>query len=188
MTLSSTLVDRIQAKSGVNVMTASDQELTLFLEQIQATTGHTIGLTTFKRMIGKISDHDHQPRQSTLNTFARYMGMDDWETLMLSVQQSDSSFETVEGEVRACDLPVGSTVDLNYYPDRELQFIKVSADEFEVSRSVNSKLQAGDRCRVTAFVLRFPLIIADVIRDGHSLGSYSAARSGGIRELSVHPA
>lgn len=185
MTISSIIVDRIQTKAGINILTANDQELALLLEQIQATTGYSIGMTTFKRMIGKIADHQHQPRRGTLDAFARYLGMTSWEELLRSAQQGDSSFDAVEGEVRACSLPLGSKVALTYLPDRQLQFIKVTDDEFEVIESINSKLQSGDRCRITSFVLRYPLIIAEVIRDGHSLGSYSAARSGGIKQLSV---
>ena len=179
------ILDRLQAQSGLNLMTANDQELSAFLDQVLTTTGYPIGLTTFKRMIGKIADHAHQPRHSMLDAFARYLGMASWDELLLSVQRGDSSFEPVEGEVRSADLPVGGRVELSYLPDRQLQFQKVAADEYEVILSVNSKLCVGDRCRITSFVLRYPLIIADVVRHGQSLGSYSAARSGGIKQLAV---
>ena len=179
------VIERLQDRSGINFMTASDRELNKFLDNIHLATGYPIGLNTFKRMIGKISDHDHQPRQSTLNVFARYLGMSDWDELMRSATQGDSSFDTVEGEVRACDLTLGSRVELTYLPDRLLQLVKVADDMFEVSKSVNSKLMPGDCCRLASFVRNYPLIVAEVVRNGESLGSYTAARSGGIKQLSV---
>lgn len=52
---------------------------------------------------------------------------------------------------------------------------------FLVQMSENSKLLAGDELAVTHIVQGYPLLVTEVIRDGKSLGSFTAGKAQGIR-------
>jgi hypothetical protein len=49
----------------------------------------------------------------------------------------------------------------------------------------NYKLQKGDVCTISSFIVRYPLIIRNVVRRNTALGSYSAARAGGIITVKI---
>lgn len=187
MIIPQTIVDRLQRRSGVAITHATDRELSGLLDAMYAETGVRIGLNTLKRMLGKISDQERETRNSTLDVIARYLGEATWENLLLSVSNGDSSFANVPGEVRTADLKTGDVVEMSYMPDRKLQFEKTDDEDiFRVKSSLNSKLQEGDLCKICSFVIRYPLIVHEVIRNGESLGSYTAAHSGGIITLKVN--
>ena len=52
--------------------------------------------------------------------------------------------------------------------------------EFTVDKSVNSKLQAGDRLFISHLVNGQELIVKQVIRGDTPLGAFRAAKDGGL--------
>jgi hypothetical protein len=51
---------------------------------------------------------------------------------------------------------------------------------FRITHSENSKLFAGDEIRLTHIVQGYPLLVSEVVREGRSLGSFTAGKAQGI--------
>ena len=67
---------QLKQKSGVDFQDPSDAaQLALDIETV---TGEHVGVNTMKRLLGMIDD-EREPRVSTLNIVARYLGFADWE-------------------------------------------------------------------------------------------------------------
>ena len=158
--------------------TSSDCEFLVL--DIESKTGEHIGLNTMKRLLGFIDD-EREPRQTTLDVIASYLGYDSWETLKVFDDRSNSSFETSGNEVRTTDLHAGQRIEVKYLPDRRYVLQYMGDRHFLVQTSENSKLQVGDTLTVTHFVEGYPLLIESVDRDGQSLGAFTAGKVQGIR-------
>lgn len=76
---------------------------------VESVTGEHIGVNTLKRLLGFIDD-EREPRISTLDVIARYLGFENWEMLKIFDDRSNSSFESSAKEVRVTDLSVGQCV------------------------------------------------------------------------------
>ena len=59
--------------------------------------------------------------------------------------------------------------------------VYLGANRFRVQESINSKLRAGDELTATHIVQGYPLLVSDVLREGQSLGSFTAGKAQGIR-------
>ena len=84
---------------------------------IESVTGEHIGVNTLKRLLGFIDD-EREPRTSTLDVIARYLGFDNWDLLSIYDNQSNSSFESSSEEIRVSELSEGQSVQISYLPDR----------------------------------------------------------------------
>ena len=146
---------------------------------IETVTGEHIGVNTMKRLLGFISD-ERQPRLSTLDVIARYLGYDCWETLQALDDKSNSAFESDANEVRSCELCAGQRVAISYLPDRRLLLEYTGNGAYRVMESENSKLMAGDELWLTHLVKGYPLLVSRVIRQGHDLGAFTAGKTQGI--------
>ena len=146
---------------------------------IESATGEHIGVNTMKRLLGFISD-ERQPRLSTLDVIARYLGYDCWETLQALDDKSNSAFESDANEVRSCELCAGQRVAISYLPDRRLLLEYTGNGAYRVMESENSKLMAGDELWLTHLVKGYPLLVSRVIRQGHDLGAFTAGKTQGI--------
>ena len=147
---------------------------------IESVTGEHIGVNTLKRLLGFIND-ERDPRISTLDVIARYLGFDNWDVLSIYDNKSNSSFESSSEEIRVSELSEGQSVQISYLPDRRLVMVYQGNGRFLVQMSENSKLLAGDELAVTHIVQGYPLLVTEVIRDGKSLGSFTAGKAQGIR-------
>ena len=114
-----------------------------------------------------------------------YLGSPNWPALLLSLSNGSSSFTHVDGELRSSDLEVGQVVEISYLPNRKIRFAYLGDEKFEIVAKENSKLQKGDVCTISSFIVRYPLIIRNVVRRNTALGSYSAARAGGITTVKI---
>ena len=147
---------------------------------IESVTGEHIGVNTLKRLLGFIDD-EREPRTSTLDVIARYLGFDNWDVLSIYDNQSNSSFESSSEEIRVSELSEGQCVQISYLPDRRLVMAYQGNGRFLVQMSENSKLLAGDELTITHIVQGYPLLVTEVIREGKSLGSFTAGKAQGIR-------
>lgn len=147
---------------------------------IESVTGEHIGVNTLKRLLSFIDD-EREPRTSTLDIIARYLGFDNWEVLSVYDDKSNSSFESSSEEIRINNLVEGQCVQISYLPDRRLVMTYQGNERFLVQISENSKLLAGDELTLTHIVQGYPLLVTEVIRDGKSLGSFTAGKAQGIR-------
>lgn len=185
MNLPPIVVAKLEERTGINLGNPSDRDIQVLSSSIEAVTKNRLGVNTLKRLLGRIADTTHQSRPGTLNVIAQYLGSPNWPALILALSNGSSSFTSVEGELRASDLKVGETIEVSYLPNRKLHFTYLGDDQFEIVTSQNSKLQVGDVCSISSIVVRYPLIIRNVFRNGVELGSYSAARAGGISSVKV---
>ena len=133
-----------------------------------------------KRMLGMIDD-EREPRLSTLDIVAHYLGHQDWEELKRFDKGSNSACgEDDEGVLQTSNLTEGGILAVSYPPDRVLKLRHLGGGRFVVERSEQSKLHVGDVLTVTHFVKGYPLLASDVTRDGKSLGAFTAGKERGI--------
>ena len=168
----------LNQKCGREIRISGDCEY-LALD-IESVTGEHIGVNTLKRLLGFIDD-EREPRTSTLDVIARYLGFDNWDLLSIYDNKSNSSFESSSEEIRVSELSEGQSVQISYLPDRRLVMVYQGNGRFLVQMSENSKLLAGDELTLTHMVQGYPLLVTEVIRDGKSLGSFTAGKAQGIR-------
>lgn len=177
MKLSPYITELLREKSGNEIRLSRDCEL-LALD-VESVTGEHIGVNTMKRLLGFIAD-EREPRTSTLDIIARYLGYDEWEALrLIDANSSNSSFGDRD-EYLACYLEIGQRVLISYPPNRTLTIENRGENNFIVLESENSKLQKGDQLTLTHLVRGYPLLVADVMREGRSLGAFTAGKAQGI--------
>ena len=185
MNLPPIVVAKLEERTGISLGNPSDRDIQVLSKAIEDATKSRLGVNTLKRLLGRIADDTHQSRPGTLNVIAQYLGSPNWPALLLALSNGSSSFTRVEGELRTSDLVKGQVVEITYLPNRKLQFTYLGDEMFEITANENSKLQLGDACSISSFILRYPLIIRNVVRQGVVLGSYSAARAGGIITVKI---
>ena len=177
MKLSPYITELLSEKSGHEIRRSRDCEL-LSLD-IESATGEHIGGNTRKRLLGFIAD-ERGPRLSSLDVIARYLGFTDWDALRLVDEGSSNSAFDDRDEYLACYMEKGQQVIITYPPNRRLTIENQGDNHFLVTESENSKLQVGDLLTLTHIVRDYPLLVAEVIRDGQSLGAFTAGKSQGI--------
>lgn len=149
---------------------------------IENETGERISTNTLKRLLGFI-DETREPRLYTLDTIAKYLGFDNWDVYLMSINKSgNSEFGKIE-EINASDLQVNDKIEFHYSPDRMVTVQYLGTLLFEVIKAVNSKLIVGDQFEVKQFFINYPLYINDVIRGGNHLGEFTAGKVSGITML-----
>ncbi len=177
MKLSPYITELLREKSGVEIRLSRDCEL-LALD-VDSVTGEHIGVNTMKRLLGFIAD-ERTPRTSTLDIVARYLGYANWDALRLMDENSSNSAFDDRDEYLACYLEKGQQVHISYPPNRTLTIENQGDNHFLVLESENSKLQKGDLLTLTHIVRGYPLLVAEVMREGRSLGAFTAGKAQGI--------
>ena len=176
------VIELLKRKSENDLRLPSDCEL-LSLD-IQSKTGVRIGATTLKRLLGFAQD-ERQPHTSTLDAIAQYLGYAHWEEVMKIEDQGNSDFNNFYDELRSDSLQKGDCVQVTYLPDRQLVFEYQGNGHYHVVESQNSKLQVGDDVEIQNFILHHPLLVAQVWRNGDSLGQFTAGRVSGLSSIKV---
>ena len=177
MKFSPFVIEKLREKSGNEIRLSRDCEL-LALD-IESVTGEHIGVNTMKRLLGFIAD-ERTPRTSTLDVIARYLGFADWDELRLFDENSSNSSFDDRDEYLACNLEQGQQLVISYPPNRSLTIEYLDGNRFRVLESENSKLLPGDMLTLTHIVRGYPLLVAEVIRDGQNLGAFTAGKAHGI--------
>ena len=180
--LSPVIKEQIELKLGRNIRYHSDLECLCI--EIENETKQKVSLNTLKRLFGFISGVS-EPRLYTLDTIALYLGFTNWDVYLLSLDQSgNSGFNSLQ-EIRIESLPVSSIVEFGYDPDRIVQLKFNGQNQFNVILAKNSKLQENDLVEITHFVLNYPLVILNVLRDGKCMGRFTAGKVGGLTHLKL---
>lgn len=172
----------LSKKSGLRLDDGA--HLNLLIEKIAEQEHEIIGLNTMKRLMGQIKD-EREPRLSTLNIIAHYLGFPNWEVMEEATRRYNSKFTSDDGSLASFAVPEGSLVEYTYLPDRKVTLRHRTASTYEVVHNENSQLHEGDIVEVSVFMLHFPLIVSDVVRDGQSLGSYIAGKWTGLKSLKL---
>ncbi len=181
--LSPVIVKLLEDKMQKSIRYASDYDYLSY--DIEKSTGKNISTNTLKRLLGYM-EGVKAPRLYTLDVVAEYLGYVDWDDLNQKVLSNDSSssFSTIE-EIDIQHLIPSDKVRFTYLPEREVTVELIEGNTFTVVESVNSKLREGDIIQINHFVLNHPLIVTNVIREGVSMGRFTAGKHSGIISLTI---
>jgi hypothetical protein len=182
MRLSFHIIELLKEKSGNQLRQPSDCEF-LSLD-IESKTRVRIGATTLKRLLGFAHD-ERTPHASTLDAIAHYLGYAHWEELLLIEDKGNSGFSTSDEEIRSVELQPDVHVEITYLPDRRVVMQYLGNQRYRIVESENSKLQKGDELEIQNFVLHHPLLVLNVLREGESLGQFTAGRVSGLTSVKV---
>lgn len=152
---------------------------------IQEATGQTLGTTTLKRMLGFING-PAKARPSSLDIIAQYLGYPDYNLLAKDLGEDSeiSDFRAVES-IDSADLEVGEQIQITYEPNRLLVLSYLGDNKYIINEARGSKLLKGDKLLIAGFYVGFELLISDVERGGTHLGSYQAAKQGGLTSVEI---
>jgi hypothetical protein len=78
-------------------------------------------------------------------------------------------------------MAIGKRLQISYLPDRQIELEYIGENRFRILKSLNSKLKSHDEITITHVVQSYPLLVSEVVRDGKSLGSFTAGKAQGIR-------
>lgn len=170
---------KLEERLGQQICSPSDcHALSIDIEK---RTGQHLGVNTIKRMLGILGD-EVEPRTSTLNLIAQYLGYANWNVLKLIADgEGNSDFDSIP-QIITCELKVGQHVILTYEPKRKVTLKYIGDGTFCVTESLLSKMQTGDIVRTQQFILGQPLYCI-VQRDGVMLGNLTAGKIGGLTSL-----
>jgi len=149
---------------------------------IEKCTKKRLGINTLKRMFGMI-DETASPRLYTLDVIAEYLNFKNWDHLLTSLENEGNSDFSANDEIDSKDLCVGAKISFTYSPDRSVTLMFEGNNLYKVTESVNSKLQIDDIVEARHFVLNYPLIASNVVRNGKSLGKFTAGIVSGLTSL-----
>lgn len=186
MPLSKEILKKIEQKFGRELkysVDCKDLSTEIFKE-----TKQLLSRSTLERLFGLVAK-DVVPRPSTLDILAEYVGYPSYQHLAdeLGLPTIISDFLSVELLVSA-DLEVGTQIEISYEPKRVFVLSYLGDSWFIVNEVYGSKnIKKGDKLRVTDFVIGYELLIADVERNGESLGQYKAAKIGGLTSIEIFP-
>ncbi len=142
--------------------------------------GERISPTTLKRLWGYLNEK-HDPRLSTLNILARYLGANDWHQWL---QKGDSGFMTSDTVVTARQLAVGTLVELAWCPDRRCRVEYLGDDWFVVRTIHKARLALGTRFQAVSFLVGHPLYLNGILPTGETI-TYVAGRSHGLTAVQM---
>lgn len=174
----------VEEKYGKAINTTTDfEEFSFFLYK---ECDKKISASTLKRLWGYVND-EHTPRTATLDTLADYVGHHDFATfkkwLKTSVRYNSSFFEAEQ--ILSSKLDVGREVNIGWSPNRLVRLRYLGDNWYEVAKSQNSKLKAGDKFTSGCFILGQPLILPFVERKGAQTPPFVAGRNGGLTVLEL---
>lgn len=176
--------DMIQARFGREVKYSQDCEA--LSENIYEVTSQRLGVTTLKRMFG-FTSAAVMPRESTMDIIACYLGYEGGYRALASALGPDteiSMFEHID-TIDLAELSVGTRLQVTYYPDRRIIMTYLGCSQFEIDTSNGSKLAKNDIITIANLSVGFDLLVSKVIRNGVDLGSYRAAKSGGLISIDL---
>lgn len=185
--LHQSIIDKIKAKYGRETIYSADCELIAGAIN-RGHSGPIVSVSTIKRLLGFAGTPETAPtpRANTLDIIAKWLEFDSYKSLLQSIGVRDevSEFTSMQS-IETAALDEGSQIQVRYEPSRVVVMTYLGKNEFLINESKNSKLLKGDRVILTHLVLGQELLVSDVIRDGHSLGSYRSAKNGGLTSIEV---
>lgn len=143
-----------------------------------------ISAMTLKRFWGYLGEKNmRQPRLSTLNALALYVGYTDW----MTYYKHSSAAGEVESDflknnsLVTNSLVKGTQIRLMWQPDRVVIVRHEGYEVFTVVESVNSKLSVGDTFRCGLIVEGEPMHLSGLVHEGGEQTSYVCGRKNGVK-------
>ena len=176
------LIEMLSRRAGRDVTTPSGAEF--LRNDIESATGELIALNTLKRICG-ILDYGGSHRKETMDIIARYLGYSSWDVAKDVIENRISGFNDNGKMLNMEDLPAMQLVELQWEPDRRIVLRHKKGKLYTVMESENSKLKAGDELTLSLVAAGYPFYVGEVVRNGKSLGSYTAASVAGVKRISL---
>lgn len=178
------LIHNVESRYGKRLNTSTDfDEFSLYLEKNNF---GTISPSTLKRLWGYVNDI-RRPRISTLDTLSIFLGHETFEAFVKDMKTSfkyNSSFFSAN-QVVSADLSEGTELMIGWAPDRLLRLRYLGDSFYEVTESVNSKIEVGDRFMTGCFFKEIPLYLPYILREGEQTSPFIAGRNGGLSCLKI---
>ena len=176
------IIKMLNIRTGCDVTTPAGA--TFLRNDIESVTGENLALNTVKRLTG-VLPCDSTPRTTTLDIVARFLGYNSWNVLMSAIESTVSNFNIPEGFIDLPALKVGQLVQIEWEPDRKIIISHEGNGNYKVTAACNSKLLEGDILQLSHIARGFPFLVREVIRDGKSLGPYTAASETGLHSAKL---
>lgn len=176
----SLLKQNVEIVLGFNVKTPKDFAR---LSDLILKRQHTlVSPTTLKRIWGYLSE-TVQPRATTLDILARFIGHVDWCSFCQSVDKDPElqSNLVLSPTLSIKDLKLGQILTLRWLPDRECSVQYKGGRTFEVVEAFNTKLQVGDNFECCTFIENEPLYLDSLVHNGGKPVTYVVGKKDGIR-------
>ena len=178
------LVKMLSRRAGYDVATPHGADR--LQKEIEAFTGDRLSVNTLKRLVG-IMPYEGEQRPSTLDIVARYLGFRDAKELQAFADGKVSDFALPSDYIDLPTLEGDVTVVLEWSPGRRISMRRLPDGRYILTEAFNSKLRAGDILDIGVVAEGLPLLAREVIREGVSLGPYSAATEGGLTKVEIKP-
>lgn len=172
----------LEEKAGCDITTAYGA--TVLRNDIESLTGENLSANTIKRLVGNLP-YNSNPRETTLEILAKYLGYDSWQFLNDYLNQKISQFNSGNVFYELEKLPANQRIELEWEPNRKILIRHISGYEYKVISSENSKLLEGDILTLSQIAVGFPFMVRKVIRDGKALGSYTASTELGLKKIMI---
>lgn len=180
------IIAAINAAAGCDVTTNAGCES--LAQDMEDEGRDMVSVSTLKRLFMKnIADKVKTPRVSTLDCIALHCGYLDYRD-MWNRNHSASDFSHFKSTdfLESATLKPGDSVHIKYEPGRDMQLDYLGDDWYEVVGVIGSaNILPNDRMRIGSFSINNALIVADVVRNGTSLGRYEGARMGGLKLIEL---
>lgn len=173
------LLSLVEQKYKKNLQTSTDfDEFSFHLKQ---QLGEMISTSTLKRLWGYVND-SHTPRQQTLDTLSRYINHSNFKDFCNWLKSSttyNSSFFTTK-QILSKELLPGQELEIGWSPNRYLRLQYQGNSIFLITEALQSKLQKGDSFEAAAFLMKQPLFLPYILRNGTRTSPFIAGRNGGL--------
>ncbi len=163
-------------------------EFNELLMRIQKTTGHTLSLSSIKRLWGYVK-YNGTFSPTTLNILARFNGKKDWESFKRSIEKEveitnddDSGFHS-DTMIDTGKYKAGDRIQLRWGDNKGCDMKCVEHMRFKVERALNIKLKEGDIVTLHTLCIGHPVNVSDIVRDDMKFTSYVGAKKNGLRSI-----
>lgn len=182
------LLDAIVAQTGLPMRHNNDFKQ--LCELIFNETHEHISDTTLKRLWGYVSDQDCEPRHTTLDLLARFLGCRNFAHFcelggVISVKTEQrinrSSDMFFYNGCSVEDFEEGEEIIVSWLPNRCCRFRYIGNRRFEVVESENAKIDVGDTFGCDVFINNEPLHIHHLTHEGKENMLYVVGRGHGIK-------
>lgn len=182
--LQKAILQKIEERFGNKIiMSAQCAEVA---EDIYRVTKDMVAETSVQRWFGLTSDHDRKQRPFTLAIIAKYCGYASWDLLLADVGGADcdiSRFSDIE-EFYSDEINAGTQVKVTWEPGRMLLMTYLVDNQYIVNEVAGSRnLQIGDKLTIPHMAVGFPMLVSEVLREGHEPTPYQAGLVGGLTSI-----
>lgn len=180
------LREDIKKRAGFQDKTLSPSDFDFLEEDIKKELPKTsINAKTLKRFFGyDRTEESSFIRLYTLDVLSQYVGYESWNAYLehLQLLEGSGSGNFKGEEINADDLSIGDTLQIAWQPNRKSTLKYLGNQQFEITKTENSKWQVGDTFLCRHFIKGKPLYVDNLTDKNGVLKSamYVVGEKGGI--------